>query len=619
MGIGSLLICLALVVGYWNSWFTGPSNRSSRPAPAPTQTSGQLPIEQGSTWSKIDNPSEDGWKTEAISEQVAKTLSQLGNVMLAGSDPEPLRSIVDSRYVSGSLLPKDRQIVFNQESLEIERQTESGSTSHVDRVAETFKGAEGFALAAKSLTAPFRDAKDVRWKFKVFRIVEEATSVVTRQYVSLSGRTPDAVIEQNATWEIRWFIDGASQPKLASIEVVDFERVSYKNAGKTMFSDCTESVLGANESYRTQFLRGMNQWLETSQDTRYFYLLGNPGMAIGDINGDGLDDMYVCQEEGIPNRLFLQTADGRAVDISQTWEVDWLHNSRGALLVDLDNDGDQDLVVAMIGHLIVASNESSRFQIRNILSTDEDNMSLSSADYDNDGDLDIYVCALNDNVALRGDAQGRGAIAGLAGTGNEELEGGRNVLFRNEIGDHQTWTFTDVTQACGLDDLNQRLSYAASWDDYDNDGDLDLYVANDYGQNNLFRNDDGQFTDVTSRTGATDTAFGMSASWGDYDRDGWMDIYVSNMFSAAGGRVTSQERFLQQHPQTKQRLQRFAKGNTLLRNEGAETGFSDVSESAAVAVGRWAWGSNFVDLNNDGWEDLVVANGFLTTEDTGDL
>ena len=75
---------------------------------------------------------------------------------------------------------------------------------------------------------------------------------------------------------------------------------------------------------------------------------------------------------------------------------------------------------------------------------------------------------------------------------------------------------------------------------------------------------------------------------------------------AAGGRVTFQSQFKSDAPEVKKRLQRFARGNTLLRNDGER--FEDVSEAAAVTMGRWAWGSNFVDLNNDGWEDLVAAN-----------
>ena len=122
---------------------------------------------------------------------------------------------------------------------------------------------------------------------------------------------------------------------------------------------------------------------------------------------------------------------------------------------------------------------------------------------------------------------------------------------------------------------------------------------------------------VTSAHANRDSASGMSVTLADYDRDGDMDIYVSNMFSAAGGRVTFQDQFKPDTPDVKSRLQHFARGNTLLRNDGER--FEDVSDDAAVTMGRWAWSSNFVDLNNDGWEDLLVANGFITNDDTSDL
>ncbi len=84
---------------------------------------------------------------------------------------------------------------------------------------------------------------------------------------------------------------------------------------------------------------------------------------------------------------------------------------------------------------------------------------------------------------------------------------------------------------------------AASWEDYDQDGDLDLYVANDFGRNNLYRNDDGQFVDVAAEAGVEDISAGMSVSWGDYNNDGQADLYVGNMFSSAGNRVTYQRQF----------------------------------------------------------------------------
>ena len=112
----------------------------------------------------------------------------------------------------------------------------------------------------------------------------------------------------------------------------------------------------------------------------------------------------------------------------------------------------------------------------------------------------------------------------------------------------------------------------------------------------------------------------MSASWGDFNRDGRLDIYISNMFSAAGNRITFQRQFKPGAPQAMlAQYQRHARGNTLFQADKEGRGFRDISVEQGVTMGRWAWGSRFVDLNNDGWEDLVVANGFISTEDTGDL
>jgi len=186
--------------------------------------------------------------------------------------------------------------------------------------------------------------------------------------------------------------------------------------------------------------------------------------------------------------------------------------------------------------------------------------------------------------------------------------GPTNHLMRNDGEDR----FLDVTREVGLDANNTRFSLIGAWGDYDGDGDPDLYVANDFGRNNLYRNDDGKFTDVAAEAGAEDQAAGMGASWGDYDGDGDLDLYVTNMYSAAGQRIAYQPRFKQGVSEERRRaVQRHSLGNTLLRNLGDGT-FRDVSDAAAVRMGRWGWGARFVDLNNDGREDLVVPNGFLS-------
>jgi hypothetical protein len=144
-------------------------------------------------------------------------------------------------------------------------------------------------------------------------------------------------------------------------------------------------------------------------------------------------------------------------------------------------------------------------------------------------------------------------------------------------------------------------------------------VANDYGRNNLYRNDEGDFTDVASQAGVEDMAAGMSVSWGDVDNDGWMDLYVSNMFSSAGNRVSYQRKFQPRaDAATRVALQRHARGNSLFAGDRSGN-FRDISEAAGVTMGRWAWGSTLADLNNDGLQDIVVANGFLTQEFPDDL
>ena len=279
------------------------------------------------------------------------------------------------------------------------------------------------------------------------------------------------------------------------------------------------------------------------------FLLGNPGLAVGDVNGDGRDDLYVCQEAGLPNRLFIQQADRTAEDVTEASKVGWLENSKCALLVDLDNDGDRDLAVAIDGGIALAANNGQgQFELHTILDCSDDILSLTAADFDLDGRLDLYAGVYHAGAPLDGNKDAVIPAASASVVYHDANNGGANSLFRNMTSMATQLQFTEVTSSTGLDVNNRRFTLAAAWEDFDNDGDQDLYVANDFGRNNLYRNDrsrDGQhrFTDVAATAQAEDSASGMSVTWGDYDRDGWMDAYVSNMFSAAGNRIAFQERF----------------------------------------------------------------------------
>ena len=340
---------------------------------------------------------------------------------------------------------------------------------------------------------------------------------------------------------------------------------------------------------------------------------GHNGMAVGDYDGDDREDLYVCQPAGLPNRLYRNNGDGTFDDVSAVAGVDVLDASTMALFADLDNDGDQDLVVVAGTRLLLFVNDGKgKFTLRESSGFQPSGATLTSvaiADYDRDGHLDLYVCAY--------DFWASGANYNAPTPYYDATNGPPNFLYRNR-GDA---TFEDVTAPSGMGQNNNRFSFAASWADYDNDGWPDLYVANDFGRNNLYRNNgDGTFADVAAKAGVEDLGAGMSVAWGDYDGDGRLDLYVSNMWSSAGQRLTFNPAFADVAADAGVRasFQRQARGNSLFKNNGDGT-FSDVTLQVGVEFGSWAWSSGFWDYNNDGRLDVFVTNGFVTGPDTHDL
>jgi hypothetical protein len=446
--------------------------------------------------------------------------------------------------------------------------------------------------------------------FKLFGLERNGDQLRTRQRLTARGsRGPNEVrslIVADATWRVA---TGDAPPRLTGFTWSKATRAEQAATATTRFEDTAGRLLGGTEAWAAQLRIGMNTWARRLDRSLKPDFLGYHGVAIGDVNGDDLEDVYLCQPGGLPNLLFQQQPDGTLTDVSAAAGVDWLDNSTGALLVDLDNDGDADLAVATQRAFLLMENDGSgRFSTRVRLNDLGLGYSPTASDFDLDGDLDLLV--------LRYGADSR-EIGGFPTPHPfyDARNGGANVLLENR-GDFQ---FADVTEARGMGAGNFRFSFAASWEDYDNDGDPDVYVANDFGPNQLLRNDRGRFIDVSVESRAQDWGFGMSATWGDADRDGFMDLYVSNMFSGAGNQIVPQADFNpSMNDETRGKYLKMVRGNSLLRN-GGDGKFTDVTDPMAEGFGKWAWGAKFADLDNDGWEDLYVANGYISQPDKDDL
>ena len=558
-----------------------------------------------SKWNAIDNPSEDGWKTEALAEYANKKLKQLGDLFF---NDGTLETIITSDFSTDPLSPKELKTMLSKDSIiiqsaDIQSNTKKEGAEHLQKEL----------VSTRNQTSELPEERYIKFKIVGIDLKSDQETFNTKVLFNINYKTNSNIVQKNAVWSINW--KGLDEhTKISDITIQSFSQAIRQKAFP-LFTEITESVIGENSCYTTQLAHGMNHWLTRAPVRAMLNRFGTPGISIGDVNGDGLDDFFLCQEPGLPNRLFIQQKDGKALELSKEWGVDWIEDSRSSVIADFDNDGDQDLAVACYGMVVIANNNNQRgFEPVTVLRTSWSTSSLAAADYDNDGLIDLYVCAyVNED---NGDSIGTGSNEFVY---HDAENGAANTLFKNTTKDTGNLSFIDVTEQVGLNINNSRWSFAASWEDYDNDGDQDLYVANDYGRNNLYNNDKGKFTDLASETDSEDSASGMSVSWADYDRDGNMDLYVSNMFSAAGNRITNQKQFKNSTQQSvRERFRRFARGNTLLRNTGQI--FQDTSLSAGVNMGRWAWGSNFIDFNNDTFPDLIVANGYLTSKsESGDL
>ena len=323
------------------------------------------------------------------------------------------------------------------------------------------------------------------------------------------------------------------------------------------------------------------------------------GVAWGDFDNDGLDDLFVVSGGGsldlpdselAPSVLYRNLGDGRFEKVKDFSEL--RIRGMGAAWGDFDNDGWLDLAVTGYDTIILFHNDHGHLlRVKDFPSPKGFWTGVSWGDYNRDGYLDLYVCGYVKYKPGERNTAGTSTQFGLEvpfTLNPASYEPERNLLFRN----NGNGSFTEVAKQLGVANPEGR-SLSALWHDFDGDGWLDLYVANDISENKLYLNRHGTFVDEGRSAWVEEYRGSMGLAVGDFDRDGDDDLFISHWIA-----------------------QGFALYQSLLvEQEGTESSdlhFTDVAANMGIgqhSLQSIGWGTSFVDVDSDGWLDLFVANG----------
>ncbi|WP_339647737.1 VCBS repeat-containing protein [uncultured Salegentibacter sp.] len=365
---------------------------------------------------------------------------------------------------------------------------------------------------------------------------------------------------------------------------------------------------------------------------RYRNFYNGAGVGIGDINNDGLPDIYLTSNLG-ENKLYLNKGDFKFEDITKSSGTAGTKNwSTGVSMVDINHDGLLDIYVSNAGNIEGADRKNELFINNGDLTFTEDGASYNLDengftthaaffDYDGDGDLDVYI--LNNSFI---------PVSSLSFNNKRDLrsedwdlpeifKGGGDKLLRNDDG-----KFTDVSEEAGIYGSLIGFGLGVTVGDVNNDQLPDLYISNDFYERDYLyiNNGDGTFTeDIKNRVSHLSLS-SMGADMADINNDARPEIFVTDMLPESDKRLKETSDFerydIYKLKESRDFYHQFMQ-NTLQLNTG-ENSFSEIAFQSGVAQTDWSWGALIFDMDNDGFKDIYVSNGIyhdLTNQDFMDF
>ncbi|SFU29090.1 Repeat domain-containing protein [Pustulibacterium marinum] len=402
----------------------------------------------------------------------------------------------------------------------------------------------------------------------------------------------------------------------------DQSETSSETAPKnTLFTKLNNDEIGIDFTNTIENQKDFNVFLY-----RNFYNGG--GVSIGDINNDGLPDVYVTANFG-KNKLYLNKGNFQFEDITEKANVagnkSW---STGVVMVDLNNDGLLDIYVCNAGNnkgedqkneLFINNGDLTFTEAAEKYNLAESGITTHAAffDYDNDGDLDVYILNNSFIPVSSLNYSNKRELRDENWDVPEILKGGGDKLLRNDNG-----VFTDVSESAGI--FGSLIGFGLGVTIGDVNGDMypDIYVSNDFYERDYLyiNNQNGTFSEQIENYTEHISQSSMGADMADINNDGKPDIFVTDMLPEDDNRLKNTTNFEGYDVyQRKQKLDFYHQfmQNTLQLNMGNNQ-FSEIANFAGVSKTDWSWGALLFDMDNDGYKDIYVCNGIyhdLTNQD----